>query len=53
MNNTKLAQIFGGHVAIFIFLNFTLEDAGTIFLILAVIDGFFAYHFYSNSSEKK
>lgn len=52
MDNKKLAIIFAVQTAIFVFLNFNLEDAGTIFLILAVINGLLAAYYFKNQSPK-
>jgi hypothetical protein len=45
MNNRALAGLFALLTVIFVVLNFTIDDAGTIFLILAVAAGIGAGYF--------
>lgn len=51
MDNLKLALVFAAQTAFFVFFNFTLEDVGTIFLILAVLNGLLAVYFYRKYSS--
>ena len=53
MSNKTIALIFAVQTVLFIYLNFELDDAGTIFLILAIDDGFLAYQFYRGNPEIK
>lgn len=49
MNNRALALVLGLLTVLFIALNFTVEDAGTIFLILAVATGIGAGYYFRGS----
>ncbi|MDH3470432.1 MAG: hypothetical protein OEM94_03850 [Acidimicrobiia bacterium] len=49
MNNRALAVVLTLLTIIFVVLNFTVEDAGTIFLILAVAAGFGAGYYFRRS----
>ena len=49
MNNRERAGVLALLTVAFVILNFTIEDAGTIFLILAVAAGFGAGYFFRRS----
>ena len=49
MNNRALAVGLALLTILFVVLNFTVEDAGTIFLILAVAAGFGAGYYFRRS----
>jgi hypothetical protein len=49
MNNRAVAVVLALLTIVFVVLNFTLEDAGTIFLILAVAAGFGAGYYFRRS----
>lgn len=46
MNNRALAVVLGLLTILFVVLNFTVEGAGTIFLILAAGAGLGAWYFF-------
>lgn len=49
VNNRPLAVVLALLTVAFVTLNFTVEDAGTIFLILAVAAGFGAVYYFRKS----
>ena len=49
MNNRVLAVALVLLTVVFVVLNFTVEGAGTIFLLLAVAAGFGAVYFFRRS----
>jgi len=49
MNNRAVAVVLALLTILFVVLNFTVEDAGTIFLILAVAAGFGAGYYFRRS----
>lgn len=49
MNNRTIAVVLALLVVVFVVLNFTVEGAGTIFLILAVAAGFGAAYYFRRS----
>ncbi|MGI9585230.1 MAG: hypothetical protein ACR2N7_06525 [Acidimicrobiia bacterium] len=46
MNNRTVGVVLALLMVGFVVLNFTIDDAGTIFLILAVASGFGAAYFF-------
>lgn len=46
MNNRAVAVVLTLLTVLFVVLNFTVDDAGTIFLILAVASGIGAVYFF-------
>jgi hypothetical protein len=46
MSSRRLAAVLALLTVVFIVLNFTVQDAGTIFLILAVVAGIGAGYYY-------
>jgi len=46
VNNRAIALVLALLTVLFVVLNFTVEDAGTIFLILAVAAGFGAGYYF-------
>jgi hypothetical protein len=46
MNDQVLAVVLALLTVLFVVLNFTIEDAGTIFLFLAVAAGFGAGYYF-------
>jgi hypothetical protein len=49
MNNRTIAALLALLTVVFVVLNFTVEDAGTIFLILAVAAGIGAGYYFGRS----
>jgi len=49
MNNRTIAALLALLTVVFVVLNFTVEDAGTIFLILAVVAGIGAGFYFGRS----
>jgi Flp pilus assembly protein TadB len=52
MNNRNLAMLAALAAVVFVVLNFTVENVGTLFLILAVISGLVAVYLYSKQTKK-
>ena len=53
MSNKKIALIFAVLAGFFVFFNFNVEDAGTLFLILAVACGLLAGYFFNLDKKPK
>ena len=49
MNNRTIAALLALLTVVFVVLNFTVEEAGTIFLILAVAAGIGAGYYFGRS----
>jgi hypothetical protein len=51
MNNHNLAILAAVATVLFIVLNFTVENAGTLFIILAVVSGLASAYLFSKSNK--
>ena len=52
MNNKSLALVAGILTVLFVVLNFTVENMGTLFLVLAVLSGLATVYFATKSNDK-